>query len=335
MHEGSVHLLIPTAAPILLPNANNNNTHTDRNNVNNNQTITNNFANNSVNTPNQLPQNVNKNSNSSINNSVDNTILAQGNTHNIPVMRNNNSSADSTSTIKKPALTIVKPPNSFMLYSNDMRAKLKTELPDLKQGELVKIIGARWKSLHPDEKAKYAQLAAELLAEWKTKHPDWEEALKQKRQESAAKSKKRRAEATSSDLILSDSSNHSAAENNVNTVHEPARKKRKLDSARSVSTTKNTLTTASLRDSLISANNILNNISLFLTSRNQSIPIARPSFDDEDSQSQDSCQNLDASRKSSLYTNPVTRCFDEEQTSDSSNEVLNDNSVQYVDTRAD
>lgn len=218
-----------------------------------------------------------------------------------------------------------------MLYSNDMRAKLKTELPDAKQGELVKIIGARWKACHPDEKAKYAQKAAELLAEWKTKHPGWEDALRQKRQENAAKSKKRRAEALSSDLVLSDSSNHSVAET---AVQEPAHKKRKVDSTRSVNTTKNSLTTASLKDSLMAANSILNNISLFLTSRNQSIPIARPSFDEEDSQSQDSCQ-VDASRKSSLYTNPITPCFDEDQASDSSNEVLNDNSAQYVDTRAD
>lgn len=217
-----------------------------------------------------------------------------------------------------------------MLYSNDMRAKLKNELPDAKQGELVKIIGARWKACHPDEKAKYAQKAAELLAEWKTKHPGWEEALKQKRQESAAKSKKRRAEAISSDLVLSDTSNHSAAE----TLLEPAHKKRKVDSSRSVNTTKNSLTTASLKDSLMAANSILNNISLFLTSRNQSIPIARASFDEEDRQSQDRCQ-IDASRQSTLYTNPITRCFDEDQASDSSNEVLNDNSAQYVDTRAD
>lgn len=335
MHEGSVHLLIPTAAPILLPSANNNIIRTG-NNVNNNQTNTNNFANNSVNTPNPLPQNVKRNSGGSITTNVHKTTPIQGNMASNIAM-NNNAPADATSTIRKPALSsgLAKPPNSFMLYSNDMRAKLKTELPDLKQGELVKIIGARWKACHPDEKAKYAQKAAELLAEWKAKHPDWEEALKQKRQESANKSKKRRADAMSSDLIVGDSSNHSAAENNTNTVHEPAHKKRRLDSARSVSTTKNTLTTASLKDSLMAANNILNNISLFLTSRNQSIPIARASFEDEDSQSQDSCQNLDASRKSPLYTHPITRCFEEEQTSDSSNEVHNDNSTQYVDTRAD
>lgn len=222
-----------------------------------------------------------------------------------------------------------------MLYSNDMRAKLKTELPDAKQGELVKIIGARWKACHPDEKAKYAQKAAELLAEWKAKHPGWEEVLKQKRQESAAKSKKRRAEAISTSDLTSDNSSHSLTENGVNTMHEPAHKKRKVDSSRSVNTTKNSLTTASLKDSLMAANNILNNISLFVTSRNQSIPIARPCFDEEDSQSQDSCLNLDASRKSSLYTNPITRCFDEDQASDSSNEVHNDSSTQYVDTRAD
>jgi len=134
------------------------------------------------------------------------------------------------------------------------------------------------------------------------------------------------------EIITSDSSNHSMAENNMD---EPAHKKRKVDSTRSINTNKSTLNTTSLKDSLLAANNILNNISLFLTSRNQSIPIARPSFDvDEDSRSQDTCQN-DASLKSSLCTNPITQCFDDDQTSDSSNELHNDNSAQYMDTRAD
>jgi hypothetical protein len=42
-----------------------------------------------------------------------------------------------------------------MLFAKEMRPKLKEESPDLTFGEVGKELGARWRALSDDEKAKY------------------------------------------------------------------------------------------------------------------------------------------------------------------------------------
>lgn len=49
---------------------------------------------------------------------------------------------------------------SFMFFSNEVRAKVKQENPDLTFGELGKKIGEMFKALTPQEKEKYEKLAS-------------------------------------------------------------------------------------------------------------------------------------------------------------------------------
>ena len=48
-----------------------------------------------------------------------------------------------------------KPLSGYMLFAKEMRPKLKEESPDLSFGEVGKELGARWRALSDDEKAKY------------------------------------------------------------------------------------------------------------------------------------------------------------------------------------
>ena len=48
-----------------------------------------------------------------------------------------------------------KPLSGYMLFAKEMRPKLKEESPDLTFGEVGKELGARWRALSDDEKAKY------------------------------------------------------------------------------------------------------------------------------------------------------------------------------------
>jgi hypothetical protein len=49
--------------------------------------------------------------------------------------------------------------SSFMFYSNEIRATIKEENPDLSFGDLGKLIGSKFKALEADEKEKYTDLA--------------------------------------------------------------------------------------------------------------------------------------------------------------------------------
>ena len=48
-----------------------------------------------------------------------------------------------------------KPLSGYMLFAKEMRPKLKEESPDLSFGEVGKELGARWRALSDNEKAKY------------------------------------------------------------------------------------------------------------------------------------------------------------------------------------
>ncbi|GMI23920.1 hypothetical protein TrRE_jg34, partial [Triparma retinervis] len=51
-----------------------------------------------------------------------------------------------------------KPVSAYLHYSSAVRPSLTKEFPTLKLGELSKKIGAQWKDLAPQEKAKYAEM---------------------------------------------------------------------------------------------------------------------------------------------------------------------------------
>lgn len=67
-----------------------------------------------------------------------------------------------------------KPPNPYILFSQDFRPKLMQAHPELEGKDIVVELGKRWKSLTPEEKAPYVQQAAmakddhfDKVAKWK------------------------------------------------------------------------------------------------------------------------------------------------------------------------
>lgn len=50
-----------------------------------------------------------------------------------------------------------KPQSSFFLFSHEARERMKKDDPDVKQTELLKKIGAEWKSLSEGERKKWDQ----------------------------------------------------------------------------------------------------------------------------------------------------------------------------------
>ena len=61
---------------------------------------------------------------------------------------------------KKERMGPKRPPSSFILYSMEMRPKLREERPDLKTvGERSTVLASRWKELAADKKQKYLDMA--------------------------------------------------------------------------------------------------------------------------------------------------------------------------------
>ena len=74
---------------------------------------------------------------------------------------------------------IKRPLNAYIIYSQEVRNKVKSENPDSKVGDISKIIGAMWKELSPSKKKKFEKLASEAKAKYESevaKQSDNEEA---------------------------------------------------------------------------------------------------------------------------------------------------------------
>ena len=54
-----------------------------------------------------------------------------------------------------------------MLFSSEKRKEVQAQNPEMKQKEIVVILGQMWKELSEDEKAKYKDLSAQKNAEKK------------------------------------------------------------------------------------------------------------------------------------------------------------------------
>lgn len=52
-----------------------------------------------------------------------------------------------------------KPTTSYIYFNTEFVANLRAKEPDLKQGDLFKMAGAKWASMTDAEKAKYNKLA--------------------------------------------------------------------------------------------------------------------------------------------------------------------------------
>lgn len=86
---------------------------------------------------------------------------------------------------------------AYFIFQGAMRAQVKEDNPELKLGEISKVLGEKWRGLDPDEKKVYVEKAAEdkkryerEMEEWKENKPDeyneWMES-KQKNKKSRAK----------------------------------------------------------------------------------------------------------------------------------------------------
>jgi hypothetical protein len=84
---------------------------------------------------------------------------------------------------------IKRPLNAYIIYSQEVRNKVKSENPDSKVGDISKIIGAMWKELSPSKKKKFEKLASEAKAKYESevaKQSDNEESQEAEEAESEA-----------------------------------------------------------------------------------------------------------------------------------------------------
>ena len=89
-----------------------------------------------------------------------------------PSKKSSKQSTKDTNKIKRPL-------NAYIIYSQEVRNKVKSENPDSKVGDISKIIGAMWKELSPSKKKKFEKLASEAKAKYESevaKQSDNEEA---------------------------------------------------------------------------------------------------------------------------------------------------------------
>ncbi|ORX52313.1 HMG-box [Hesseltinella vesiculosa] len=77
------------------------------------------------------------------------------------------------STTSKPETRLKRPPNAYLLFNKELRPKLLEEHESLSVASISKMISDQWKSLPPDEKNRYIQMAAQLKDELLKKHPDY------------------------------------------------------------------------------------------------------------------------------------------------------------------
>ncbi|XP_053720884.1 lymphoid enhancer-binding factor 1-like isoform X1 [Synchiropus splendidus] len=74
---------------------------------------------------------------------------------------------------QKDAPYIRRPPNAFMIFMRENRAKITNTLKPKHSVEANTILGKMWKSMSPAEQEKYYQLAAVERRRHAEQHPDW------------------------------------------------------------------------------------------------------------------------------------------------------------------
>merc|ERR1711879_819451 len=59
-----------------------------------------------------------------------------------------------------------RPMGAYFLFMNDYRDATKAENPDLKIGEIAKLLGQKWATIEKEEKEKYEELAKEAKTKY-------------------------------------------------------------------------------------------------------------------------------------------------------------------------
>ncbi|KAH0795644.1 HMG box family protein [Histomonas meleagridis] len=66
-----------------------------------------------------------------------------------------------------------RPPNAFILYSQEMRSKVQQENPTMSNIEVSKLLGKMWKEVPSNQKIAYKQKAQALQEDFKKNHPNY------------------------------------------------------------------------------------------------------------------------------------------------------------------
>jgi hypothetical protein len=66
-----------------------------------------------------------------------------------------------------------RPPNAFILYSQNMRSKVRQENPNLSNTEISRLLGKMWKEVPNEIKIQYKQKAAAMQEAFKREHPNY------------------------------------------------------------------------------------------------------------------------------------------------------------------
>merc|ERR1712122_226508 len=64
-----------------------------------------------------------------------------------------------------------RPMGAYFLFMNDHRDATKAENPEMKIGEIAKILGQKWANLEKEEKEKYEEQAKEAKAKYEEEEP--------------------------------------------------------------------------------------------------------------------------------------------------------------------
>eukprot|EP00039_Didymoeca_costata_P030099 m.27892 g.27892 ORF g.27892 m.27892 type:complete len:391 (+) comp7948_c1_seq2:603-1775(+) len=103
-----------------------------------------------------------------------------------PVSQNRFCSWSSKKTIS-PQITrkrrekVSRPLNSFMIFSNERRALLRSEFPEKDNKDISKMLGSQWASLSKADKEIYFERARTLAEQHKIDHPEWKFTRKTKK----------------------------------------------------------------------------------------------------------------------------------------------------------
>eukprot|EP00274_Cyanoptyche_gloeocystis_P004542 CAMPEP_0196653042 /NCGR_PEP_ID=MMETSP1086-20130531/2606_1 /TAXON_ID=77921 /ORGANISM="Cyanoptyche gloeocystis , Strain SAG4.97" /LENGTH=564 /DNA_ID=CAMNT_0041984007 /DNA_START=34 /DNA_END=1728 /DNA_ORIENTATION=+ len=68
---------------------------------------------------------------------------------------------------------VKRPQNSFLVFSNVYRPKLRAEHKNMSNAEVSKLLGEKWKNLSASEKQKYVEQAHRIKQEFNAMHPDY------------------------------------------------------------------------------------------------------------------------------------------------------------------
>merc|ERR1712004_967527 len=101
-----------------------------------------------------------------------------------------------------------RPMGAYFLFMNDHRDATKAENPEMKIGEIAKILGQKWANLEKEEKEKYEEKAKEAKAKYeeaKKKYDAGEPADEEEEEEEEPKAGGSKSDKMKSNGLISDS----------------------------------------------------------------------------------------------------------------------------------